>query len=162
MTIYSNISDFFNILKMVGQVRTFSFLLILMVFSAFLEILGIGSAIPILQMVLSKGNEDLVIRGFLFNPNILLVGIFGVFIVKNILNLIVLIFQARLLQKLRHMICIRLFSTYLHMPYLAYLEKHTSHFIFLCFSQVNEFVHSYGTALCTLVSELIVEELKKH
>lgn len=145
----------FSILRAVGHVRTFLFLVGLMIVAGLLEILGIGSLLPLFHFILAKDAAQLTLYGFKFNLKLLLIGILAIFVLKNLTSFFILYFQTTRVQNLRHSISHRLFKTCLNMPYLSYIEKHTSYFIFLCFGHVNEFSHSYATAVYTLIADVI-------
>ena len=150
------IYQFFDIITNVHQTKSLICLLGIMILVAILEVCGIGCILPVIHVVLSKENPYLIVGGIRIGAELILFGTLGIFLLKNSLMVLIAFFQTRLLQKIRHLIGLRLFHTYLSMPYLLYLDKHPSRLIILCFGEANVFASSYAPALCLLVSEIFI------
>lgn len=151
-----NIYKFFRIISIVQQTKLIASLMGIMASIAILEVFGIGCIFPLVQVVLSKDSSGVILGGIRFTPTVILLGTLLVFVLKNGLLFLISFFQTHILQKLRHLLSMRLFSSYLFMPYLAYLDKNPARLIILCFGEANTFSSTYATALCMLISELFV------
>jgi ATP-binding cassette subfamily C protein len=132
-------SLFKKVLRVLGNTgrRKFAVLLVLMVFAAGLEVVGIGSVPVMLQAILQPDKlkqfpwvynilkeRDLLVTERLFVAAALIIVV--IFIIKNVFRLFVDYTQIRLVRQTQIELSISLFSKYIRSPYALHLQRNSS------------------------------------
>lgn len=141
------------------------FILLLLILSAGLEALGVGMVFPLVTMIIhndglpeSLGFFEEFTSGMTDGHLILYgaLGVFLVFLIKNILLLGILFLQSTYVMSNLHFAAHKLHERYLHAPYAFFLKRHSSDLVQNVAQASNSaFVGSF-MGFITLVTELLV------
>jgi ATP-binding cassette, subfamily B, bacterial PglK len=165
----------FNELKKIGHVIGYEFkvkfilLIILLIFSAFLEMLGISLIPMIISVVLDFDNFVKIASTFLnnfgltsslvvekLNIKIFLISILIFFVIKNLIMLAIFYFEGKLEYKIKQSISNRLFNIYIRSSYENFhLKRKSSELIRNLAIEVAN-LSSYLNAIINLIREISV------
>ena len=137
-TFINTIKGFFLLLDTTDKKKALVMLLIIFV-GTFLEMLSLGLIFPTMQLVL---NENFISdysffinikKNFNFTENALIIFILllliFVFLIKNILLILIIIFRAKFIENLRRKLTEKLYSKYLNQNFSFFINKNTSELI---------------------------------
>ena len=160
-----NYNKFSNILN-IKEKQKILFLLILMIFSASLEVLGIGMVIPIITLILSPDQiltnpNYQIFFDYLGNPSKNQTTIYFMFIflfiylIKNLFLGFFLWFKLETTKILKVNLSKRLFENYLRKPYEFFLLKNSAHILRNTTTE-SESAMNMLFAFVNLVAEILV------
>jgi len=143
----------------------FLFLIILLVISAFIELLGVGILVPVVDLISDpknlndypflqdylSGNENVI-----FLIVVLLVAIYAF---KNLYLFLLSYYQSKLLANIQHTISTTLFDVIIRANYLDLTHQNKADIINTMSAELNALIGGYITPLLGLASELIVVSL---
>lgn len=164
---------FYSIIKNLRLVGTFYFFFGLSLISAFLEILSIGSILPLLSIIVDETIFDKYLKFadllLYFSPlqlfeltyskhlnyiGGLLILILIVFLLRFIFQVFIEWNKAKLIYKLELLLTNKLYKNYMKAPYLFHLERNSSNFHRDIQSDIN-----YFSATANAITGLLVEIL---
>ncbi len=141
-------------------------LIALMIFTALLDTIGIGSVIPLVTVVINPGLMNMyaifapihaLINMVPFPPIITVsVAILILFICKTIFSLATIYMSARVIYSLRTRLTKRLFSLYLDMPYVLYVQKNSIDMMYKCTQEVGLFAQNIIQPITIFFTEFTV------
>ena len=140
----------------------FVLLVCLLVVSAFVEMLGVGILVPVVDLISDSENlknYPLLEKHFSDSENIvlLIVGfLVVVYAVKNIYLFLLAYYQSTLLMNIQHDIAKTLFNVVGNSSYLDLIQQSKADIINTMSGELNSLIGGYITPLMGLISELIV------
>ena len=161
----------FKIIKKIFKIldekkkKQFKILIVLMFISMFLETIGIGTMIPLINFF-TNGNillpNDINLNNLLLGLGIsenkilifILIIIISTFLIKNIYIGFYSWIESRFAYKIRYGLGVTLFNKFLYNPYTFHLQNNSSNLI----SKINQETAEFGNALIHL-STLLTETL---
>ena len=148
------------------QISEFIFIIFLLIFSSFIEILGIGF-IPVFvgfltnpDLYLDKINIDLIKNIFfgLDELNLIIrasIVLCGIFIFKNIFLIFLVYFEGNFTKKIKINNSKKLFEKFIFKPYDFHLDKNPSTFVRSVTSDINESTN-YIKNITLIIKEVLV------
>lgn len=149
------------------EVKSFYFLLVLMVFGAFAEMVGVGLVVPALTLMSnmdSLGDNIYLSRvlNYLGNPEeskLVALGI-GLLVFAYLFKMVFLIilnwYQSGFVNGVRASLSLRLFSNYLQKDWMFHTQRNSAKLITILTNETNLFAASHLYSLLNLLSELMV------
>ena len=140
---------FFNLLDKKEKIKFFSIFLIMLV-ASFLELLSIGSLVPLIESLISDKNPVFIERilnkyslnnfseNFIINMAII---VFTIFLVKNLFLLYLIWFRSKFTVYLKARWQEKLFKIYLSQEFIFHLEKNSSLLIRNIQQEINQSTH---------------------
>ena len=149
------------------EVKSFYFLLVLMVFGAFTEMVGVSLVVPALTLMSnmdSLGDNVYLSRvlNYLGNPEeskLVALGI-GLLVFAYLFKMVFLIilnwYQSGFVNGVRASLSLRLFSNYLQKDWMFHTQRNSAKLITILTNETNLFAASHLYSLLNLLSELMV------
>ena len=139
-------------------------MLLIIFVGTFLEMLSLGLIFPTMQLVL---NENFISdysffinikKNFNFTENALIIFILllliFVFLIKNILLILIIIFRAKFIENLRRKLTEKLYSKYLNQNFSFFINKNTSELIRNIHQEVSKTVQGIDGMIIFLLKFL--------
>ena len=162
-------NNLYNLFKILSkkELKHATFLFILILISAILDVLGIASIVPLIALLTNPNlvESNLLINKIylLFNfkdPQIFLfysgVAFFMIFLVSMIVKTLTIYFQARFSLMCEYSVGSRLLQNYLHRSYIWFLNRHSSDLAKNVLSTVNLVINRGLLSSLELISQSIV------
>lgn len=155
---------FFNLLDKKEKIKFFSIFLIMLV-ASFLELLSIGSLVPLIESLISDKNPVFIERilnkyslnnfseNFIINMAII---VFTIFLVKNLFLLYLIWFRSKFTVYLKARWQEKLFKIYLSQEFIFHLEKNSSLLIRNIQQEINQSINSYLSPLLDFSLNMLI------
>ncbi|WGD28998.1 ABC transporter ATP-binding protein [Ancylobacter sp. WKF20] len=160
------ISEFWSLLSRTRR-REFIVLLGFQFVLSVLEFIAVG-AVPAYVLLMSRSQEAMALpqlRPWLdwvgIHDSVTLiyaggVGVIALFLLRGAFNLVVLKVQARFMAALGGDLSLRLFTAYLHAPYLFHLTQNTAHFIHVVMGETGRMGGNFLQPLLTAAQAIFI------
>ena len=156
------IRRFYNILS-IKQKSSFHFLVVMVFFGMILEILSLGSILPLLMYLTNPDslNSIPLIKNLMKNDSVLvdysviIIGILCIFSLKTIFLTLISYFQSKICAEITADMGTQLYEGYLHQRYIYHLENNSSNMIRNIVTE-SSFILQLTTQATSIITEIIL------